>query len=117
MAYLILAMLAGLAVVLIASHSGHPQAKRGNPPQPAPLTDSGGFYFVTANVWFIAGLVLMLGGRNVFGIGRIEPFVYWGALWAAFSAAAVCARRWRAAGQAPPTDGPSQGMRDTALVW
>ena len=80
---------------------GHTPVGLPDTPGPGPDPGAGGFYFVTANVWFIAGMVLLLGGENLFGYGRISPAVYWVAVWAAFSAAAVCARRWRAGVEVP----------------
>jgi tRNA A-37 threonylcarbamoyl transferase component Bud32 len=72
-------------------------------------------YFVAANLWFIAGLVLLVGGQNVFGYVRLNPAIYWGAVWAAFGIAAVCARRWKA-GESPRSGGSPPAARDVAVV-
>src|SRR5205823_6032084 len=81
-------------------------------PRSAPMAH----YFVAANFWFIAGLVLLLGGQNLFGYVRLEPAVYWGAIWATFGLAAVCARRWRAASESPRVGGSPPAARDVAAV-
>ena len=64
--FLILACLAGLVVLLVAARAGRRPVERSEP-APAPDPAAGGVYFVTANVWLIAGLVLLLGGSTLYG--------------------------------------------------
>src|SRR5437763_16833291 len=94
--FLILACLAGLVVLLVAARPSRRPVERSEP-APAPDPAAGGVYFVTANVWLIAGLRLLLGARTLYRYGRLEPFVSWRAVSAPCTAAAVRDRRARAA--------------------
>ncbi|MDB5310081.1 MAG: Serine/threonine protein kinase [Gemmataceae bacterium] len=74
-------------------------------------------YFTAANLWFVAGLVLLLARGyarrdpdryTLFGSGWIDPGVYWLVVGAVFAAAGFCFLRWRQTRPpaAPPTARP-----------
>src|SRR5258708_2455234 len=89
----------GLVALVIPVGRSRPVPEPPGPERPAGPDPGFGVFFVTANLWLIAGLVLLLGGESMFGYRRVEPAVYWVAVWGAFATAAVCARRWRSSGE------------------